>query len=81
MFELFVVACVAYRACEYVVVPMRYQDEARCFQQAALIAGMARGRHPAAGSSLTYEATCRPAATAWLAQSADAPVHHQGAAQ
>lgn len=71
MFELFVVACIAYRACEYTVAPLRYPDEARCRQQGALLAGMARGKHAdAAGAELHYEITCRSAAAAWLTQAA-----------
>lgn len=71
MFELFVVACISLRACEYVTAPIHYESEARCLQQAAVLAGMARGRHAEAGNNLTYEATCRPAQTAWLTPPTD----------
>lgn len=66
MFELYLVACVAMRACEYVTVPHRYESEARCQQQGAVLAGMVRGRHPHAGDALTYTAACRPQQTALL---------------
>lgn len=65
MFELFVVACIAMRACEYITVPLAYDSEARCQQQAALVAGMVRGRHARIGAGMTYEAVCRPQAVAW----------------
>ena len=71
MFELFLVACIATRACEYVTVPHHYESEARCQQQGAVLAGMVRGRHPQAGIELNYVATCRPPRTAWLAPSPD----------
>lgn len=67
MFELFVVACIAMRACEYITVPLAYDSEARCQQQAALVAGMVRGRHARIGNGMTYEAVCRPQAMAWVA--------------
>lgn len=67
MFELYLVACIAMRACEYVTVPHHYESETRCQQQGAVLAGMVRGRHPQAGIELTYVATCRPPRTAWLA--------------
>lgn len=67
MFELYLVACIAMRACEYVTVPHHYESEARCQQQGAMLAGMTRGRHPQAGNDLSYTATCRPRQTAWLA--------------
>lgn len=66
MFELFVVACIAARACEYITVPLAYDSEARCQQQAALVAGMVRGRYPQAGNDMIYEAVCRPQAVAWV---------------
>lgn len=71
MFELFVVACIAMRACEYITVPLAYDSEARCWQQAALVAGMVRGRHARIGTGMTYEAVCRPQAVAWVALPAD----------
>ncbi len=60
MFELFVVACVGARICEYLDVPMLYPSEPRCVQQAALIAGTVKGRHDPS-LELTYEYECRPA--------------------
>ncbi|MGQ9365581.1 hypothetical protein [Azospirillum sp. ST 5-10] len=59
MFELFVVGCVALRACEYVTVPIIYPTEARCAQQAAIVAGMVGARFPF--RELSYEYSCRPA--------------------
>lgn len=63
MFELILVACLQIGVCEYLAVPMPYPSEARCAQQAAIIAGMVQGRH-GAGSPLTYRYECRPAAVA-----------------
>ncbi|WP_029007925.1 hypothetical protein [Azospirillum halopraeferens] len=56
MFQLFVVACVALRACEYMTVPLPYPTEARCAQQAAILAGMVRARHQY--RELSYEYRC-----------------------
>lgn len=60
MVELFVLACVASRACEYITVPIAYPDERACARQAAIVAGMVRGRQPF-GGTLDYEYTCLPA--------------------
>lgn len=60
LFELFVVACIASRACEYVTVPAAYASRPACERQAAIIAGMVRGRHADAGRALVYEFTCTP---------------------
>lgn len=57
MYELFLVACVGLNVCDYVAVPVTYESEARCIQQAALIAGMVNGRYDIAGP-LTVRYTC-----------------------
>lgn len=62
MFELFLIACVGLRACEYIAAPFAYVSEPVCARQAALIAGMVRGRHADAGRDLAVEFTCRQAA-------------------
>lgn len=60
MFTLILVACINMRACEYRTVTIDVATEAACARQAALIAGMVRGRYPHAGRDLTYEFVCRP---------------------
>ena len=71
MFELFVVACVAARACEYITAPLTYPTEARCAEQAAILAGMVRARHSL--RELSYEYTCSPTDRVRLAGKDEAP--------
>jgi hypothetical protein len=72
MFELFLVACVGLKVCEYLAVPQLYETEAQCAAQAALIAGMVNGRYDA-GGALTWRYECDPSGetTAALAIDAD----------
>jgi hypothetical protein len=57
MFELLLVACVAGRFCEYIASPVAYPHEERCIQQAAMLAGMVRGRR-APTLALAYRYKC-----------------------
>ena len=57
MFHLVVVVCMTANACETVHVPMPYPTEARCAGQAAIVAGMVRGRSRAP-RAFSYEYTC-----------------------
>jgi len=66
MFHLVVLVCISTSTCERLQVPFAYATEARCAEQAAIIAGMVRGRHRA--RTLSYKYTC--SATARTAQSA-----------
>lgn len=58
MYELFLIACVGGRICDYTLIPMLYTTEARCEQQAALLAGMQRGSRPP-GLGLSYRFRCQ----------------------
>jgi hypothetical protein len=58
MYELFLVACVGLNVCDYLAVPVAYETEAQCAQQAALIAGMVNGRYDLA-EPLTWRYECR----------------------
>ncbi|HYG86424.1 MAG TPA: hypothetical protein VD978_09215 [Azospirillum sp.] len=57
MFQLVVYVCVATSACETIKVPFAYATEARCAEQAAIVAGMARARYRSA-RALSYDYTC-----------------------
>jgi hypothetical protein len=59
MFELFVIACVGLKTCEYITAPIAYPSLERCEQQAAIIAGQVRGRRPP-GLKLEFETHCEP---------------------
>ena len=59
MFELFLVACVGFKVCEYLAVPQPYETEQACAQQAALIAGMVNGRYDI-GGELPWRYECYP---------------------
>ncbi len=73
MFQLFVIACVGLQACEYVAAPIAYPTETVCARQAALLAGMTRGRYgDLNGVDLKYEYTCTKTGTYDVA--ATAPV-------
>lgn len=67
MFELLLIACTASRACEYITVPTHYESVAVCERQAAIVAGMVRGRHNYANPTLEYEASCSPVRISALA--------------
>jgi len=59
MFELFLVACVGFKVCEYLAIPEVYETEQACARQAALIAGMVNGRYDT-GGELTWRYECNP---------------------
>ena len=61
MFHLVVVVCMSATACETVQVPLTYPTEARCAEQAAIVAGMVRGRL-LTSRPLNYEYSCTQAA-------------------
>jgi hypothetical protein len=57
MYELFLVACIGAKICQYLAVPISYPTESRCRIAAALIAGQVRGtRNP--GQTLKYDYEC-----------------------
>lgn len=57
MYELFLIACVGVKMCQYISAPISYPTEFRCHMAAALVAGQVRGnRHP--GLKLDYKHTC-----------------------
>ena len=58
MYELFLVACVGAKLCQYVTVPYDYPTEARCHIAAALVAGQVRGTREA-GLKLSYSHECQ----------------------
>jgi len=58
MYELFLVACVGVRLCQYVIVPYSYPTESRCRIAAAVLAGQVRGAGDA-GHELRYRHDCR----------------------
>ena len=58
MYELFLVACVGAKICQYLTAPIVYPTESRCRIAAALLAGQLRGtRSP--GRKLEYRHECR----------------------
>jgi hypothetical protein len=59
MFELFLIACVGPKLCDYITAPIPYHTVERCQQQAAIIAGQVRGR-AAPGLKLEFETHCEP---------------------
>lgn len=59
MFQLVVFVCLAAGSCETIHVPFAYATEVRCAEQAAIVAGMARGR-TSTSRALSYEYTCTP---------------------
>lgn len=60
MFELLLVACTGSRICDIVASPITYPTEQRCAQNAALIAGLNRGKYPSTWDH-SYRYLCRPA--------------------
>jgi hypothetical protein len=65
VYELFLVACIGLNVCDYVAVPVTYETEAVCAQQAALIAGMVNGRYDIAEPLVwRYECTATQEETA-----------------
>ena len=58
MYELFLVACVGVKLCQYVTVPYSYPTETRCHIAAALVAGQVRGAR-ASGLDLSYRHDCQ----------------------
>ncbi len=58
MYELFLVACVGAKICQYVTVPYDYPTEARCHIAAAVLAGQLRGTR-APGLELKYRHDCQ----------------------
>lgn len=59
MFELLLFACTGSHICDIVASPVTYPTEARCAQNAALIAGMSRGKYPSTWSH-SFRYLCRP---------------------
>jgi hypothetical protein len=57
MYELFLVACVGVKLCQYVMVPYSYPTESRCRIAAAMLAGQVRGSRES-GLDLTYRHDC-----------------------
>gem|GEM_PF-3030533 len=58
MFELMLVTCIGIRLCEYQLkIPQVYASQERCARQAAIIAGMFRGRHESR-TPLRYSYAC-----------------------
>ena len=60
MFSLFVVACVGFKTCEYITLTLDVRTQTACAYQAAIIAGMVRGRYGGPERELTYEFDCKP---------------------
>ena len=58
MFELLLVACTGARFCDILASPITYPTEERCANNAALIAGVSRGRHDSTWSH-SYRYLCR----------------------
>ncbi len=73
MVELFLIACIGLRTCEYLAVPQQFGTVAQCERQAALIAGMVRGRH-ATTDLFEYKAFCHEAGGPMF-RLAEAPVY------
>ena len=57
MYELFLVACIGARICEYIHAPIFYPTENRCQIAAALVAGQVRGKMRP-GLKLDYDFSC-----------------------
>lgn len=59
MYELFLVACVGAKICQYISAPITYPTITRCEIAAALVAGQVRGtKEP--GMRLEYSRECTP---------------------
>ena len=58
MFELLLVACTGGRFCDILASPIVYPTVERCAYNAALIAGLSRGRHDSTWSH-SYRYLCR----------------------
>ena len=59
MFELLLVACTGARICDILASPITYPTAERCANNAALIAGLTRGRYDPTWSH-SYRFLCRP---------------------
>jgi hypothetical protein len=59
VFELLLVACTGSRICDIMASPITYPTEQRCANNAALIAGMVRGRYASTWDH-SYRYLCRP---------------------
>ena len=59
MYELFLIACVGAKICQYITAPIDYPTIARCQMAASLAAGRVGGSEDAAWP-LKYEFQCTP---------------------
>jgi hypothetical protein len=58
MYELFLVACVGVKICQYLTAPISYPTESRCHIAAALLAGQVRGTENP-GKRFEYRHECQ----------------------
>lgn len=75
MYQLMLVTCIGMHFCEYTMSPIQYDSMESCTRQAAIVAGMAAGKHHNS-AELTYRYRCAPGGDSgeWYAVAADGSV-------